>query len=343
MDYISLQNRIIAQLDNRADLQQVVYDYSQDRIEYWQSFFFYSAEVTDTSVTTAAGQYFYDLPNNIRNITQVRLLIPGSNTAYAVTTSGVTLPTGTIPVNTTQGFTTNGTIQVGTQIVSYTGVTATSFTGCSGGVGAIVTGTGVGQIQPTTTTTAGVTLPVGTIPVVSTSGFLGAGMITLGGTQVSYSSIDATNFLGCVGGVAGTIASGTTVKQLYGVWIPLDKVKYRDILIADTLAPPNQAQPSMWGQFNTQFRLYPCPDQQYVIEITGDASPAAPTLDGDSNFWTTDAATLIINSTTAEVYELYLGNEAAAQKYRRIELREKKKLLKISFNLGDPPVLRGHL
>jgi len=70
----------------------------------------------------------------------------GTMTAtVATTTTGVqALPTATINVTSTTGFPTNGTIYVvtsaGPQIVTYTGVTATSFTGCSGGTGSTSVG-----------------------------------------------------------------------------------------------------------------------------------------------------------------------------------------------------------
>jgi Tfp pilus assembly protein PilV len=68
--------------------------------------------------------------------------------------------------------------------------------------------------QPTTvstTTTSSVTLPAGTISVVSTSGFAsGPSTISVGGQTVSYTGVTATSFTGCTGGT-GTFASGTTV------------------------------------------------------------------------------------------------------------------------------------
>jgi hypothetical protein len=47
-----------------------------------------------------------------------------------------TLPLATIVADSTVGFASSGTIYVGGQAVTYTGKTATSFTGCSGGSGA---------------------------------------------------------------------------------------------------------------------------------------------------------------------------------------------------------------
>jgi hypothetical protein len=66
--------------------------------------------------------------------------------ADTTTTSSVTLPVATIPVaDTSRGFTANGSINVGGQTVSYAGLTATSFTGCSGGSGTIASGSLVFQ------------------------------------------------------------------------------------------------------------------------------------------------------------------------------------------------------
>lgn len=57
------------------------------------------------------------------------------------TTGAHTLPTTPINVVSTTGFPTAGSVYVGDQLVSYTGVTATTFTGASGGIGAIAAGT----------------------------------------------------------------------------------------------------------------------------------------------------------------------------------------------------------
>lgn len=344
MNYIELQARCITRLDNRSDLGQVVYDLSQERIAYWAKYFFYASDIIDTSITTTNGQPFYNLPNNIFNLRKVRLLIPGNNQAYTTTTAQVTLPIGTIPVGTTQGFTTSGTLNIGgSQIVQYTGVTNTSFTGCTGGSGVIIQGSSISQISPSTNTTAPVTLPAVSIPVASTNGFLPSGVISIGGTQVTYRSLDATDFLGCVGGSPQTVASGALVQQLYGIWLSLDKVNYYSILDVDTLAPSTVAQPSMWGQFNTQFRLYPCPDQAYPLECTGDQSIPAPILDADTNFWTQDAADLTIYATCAEVAELYTKDFDAAARFRAAEQREYKRILKTTFNIGDPMIIKSHL
>ena len=53
------------------------------------------------------------------------------------------LPTGTFNVVDTTAFAAAGVFLVSGQLVNYTGKTGTSFTGCTGGVGAIAAGTGV--------------------------------------------------------------------------------------------------------------------------------------------------------------------------------------------------------
>lgn len=70
----------------------------------------------------------------------------------ATTTSGShTLPVATITVASTSGFASSGALWVNsTQYVTYTGTTATTFTGCSGGTGVIGTGSDVRAAGTTT-------------------------------------------------------------------------------------------------------------------------------------------------------------------------------------------------
>jgi Pectate lyase superfamily protein len=53
--------------------------------------------------------------------------------ASTTLTTSTTLPAGTINVASTSGFAGSGALVIGANTVAYTGVTATSFTGCSGG------------------------------------------------------------------------------------------------------------------------------------------------------------------------------------------------------------------
>ena len=68
--------------------------------------------------------------------------------------------------------------------------------------------------NPTTSTTASVTLPQATIPVVATEdAFASSGQIRFGGQMVSYTGKTSTSFTGCTGGT-GTHGAGTTVEQI---------------------------------------------------------------------------------------------------------------------------------
>lgn len=69
---------------------------------------------------------------------------PAAVTAIAAGSNGQTLPQATINVTSTAGFPASGTIKVhtsaGVEDVTYTGLTATSFTGAAGGTGTLTTG-----------------------------------------------------------------------------------------------------------------------------------------------------------------------------------------------------------
>jgi hypothetical protein len=83
------------------------------------------------------------------------------STTVAAGSNGAILPQGTINVASTTGFASTGAIYVtttnGPQLVTYTGTGATTFTGCSGGTGAMTTGNAVTSLfainLPSTPTT----------------------------------------------------------------------------------------------------------------------------------------------------------------------------------------------
>ena len=153
--YKQLQEKIRRQLDQRTDLGQIIYDYSQDRVAFWAGYYFYASDTQDTSVSTKPFQLYYPLPNGIRNVRMVRLLLgnvvgQGGPPPNTTTTAPVTLPAGTIPVASTAGFNaTGGTLFIGSQIVGYASINATNFLGCvtaslsSGNGGIITTGTSI--------------------------------------------------------------------------------------------------------------------------------------------------------------------------------------------------------
>jgi hypothetical protein len=104
--------------------------------------------------------------------------------------------TADIDVVSTTGFAASGTIVIGSEIITYSGTTATSFTGITRGSGA--------QIY----------YPIGqhvaannvTITVDDTTGFSPAGTMLIGTELISYSGLSLTTFTGCTRGAQGTIA-----------------------------------------------------------------------------------------------------------------------------------------
>jgi hypothetical protein len=109
------------------------------------------------------------------------------------------------------------------------------------------------------------------------------------------------------------------------------------------LTPSNVAQPSFYAQYNLQFRLYTVPDLAYALELTGNAAPAPPVNDLDSNFWTDDgkdgAAWLIIADTANAVRQGYIHMPADNDDMQLME-RQRRTLLKLTSDLGDPKVVR---
>lgn len=111
---------------------------------------------TQVSITTVGDHEFPIGTVNLSNVANLEssgavfidgeILTYTSKTDVNTTTSGShTLPEATITVVSTAGFANSGRIVVGGQIVDYTGTTATTFTGCTGGTGAIGNGSAVTQ------------------------------------------------------------------------------------------------------------------------------------------------------------------------------------------------------
>jgi len=107
-----------------------------------------SISVGSTLGFPSSGNLFVSTSTGTQTVTYSGIV----NTTIAVGSNGAILPQGTINVASTTGFPTSGTINVATtsnvlQVVTYTGTTPTSFTGCTGGTGTMSTGGAVtGQI-----------------------------------------------------------------------------------------------------------------------------------------------------------------------------------------------------
>ena len=115
----------------------------------------------------------------------------------------------TISVASTAPLAASGSVLIDSEIISYSGVTATTLTGCtraaSGSTAAShVASTGV--IQYSTVT----------INVADASTFTSTGVFAVGGEIISYSGKTGTSFTGCVRGYAGYVtahADGAAVAQ----------------------------------------------------------------------------------------------------------------------------------
>ncbi|GDX76009.1 hypothetical protein LBMAG41_10850 [Cyanobium sp.] len=108
------------------------------------------------------------------------------STTIAAGSNGVALPTGTINVASTTGFPTSGqaliTISGAQVLVSYTGITATSFTGCTGGSGTLATSQAVHFASTITLPTQGSAFTTATVFRLMTPSWyvVGAGTLAAG-------------------------------------------------------------------------------------------------------------------------------------------------------------------
>jgi hypothetical protein len=101
-----------------------------------------STATSTTSFTVANANW---IPNQWAS----RTLQITPSTTVAAASNGATLPQGTINVGSTTGFAASGQVYVGSNLVNYTGVTATTLTGCTGGILTMFTGQGVQAVVPT--------------------------------------------------------------------------------------------------------------------------------------------------------------------------------------------------
>ena len=130
------------------------------------------------------------------NMTMINNTITALSTVISSTAT-------TIPVVSTTGFPSIGSIRIDNEIISYTGVTATSFTGATRAQG----GSTAASHLTGRTVTVCLLLNATTIPVVSTTGFPSIGSIRIDNEIVSYTGLTATSFTGADRGVNGTIAA----------------------------------------------------------------------------------------------------------------------------------------
>jgi DNA-binding beta-propeller fold protein YncE len=115
-----------------------------------------------------------------------------------------------IPVASTTDFPTAGTIYIDNELISYTGLTGTSFTGATRGVGL----TSQANHSSGATVTGGLSSTATTIPVVSTTGFPASGRIRIENEIISYTGLTATSFTGAARAQGGTTAANHLSRAL---------------------------------------------------------------------------------------------------------------------------------
>ena len=132
------------------------------------------------------------------------------------------------------------------------------------------------------------------------------------------------------------------VRLLYGsVWRPLQRVDwYTDILDSDVLQPAFVSLPSYFSTFGQTLRLYPQPDNAYPLEICGNIAPPAPVKDTDSNFWTDQAQTAVIEAVCCDICRLVLNDDARASQHEFASQREQHELLAYTQRLRGPARVR---
>jgi len=137
--------------------------------------------------------------------------LDGALSAVANTTLAVaaTATATTLTVTTTTGFASSGSLLIGDEIITYSGRTITTFTGCTRGTS--------GTTAAVQSIYSGVTqYSTVTITVASTTGFAPSGAIGIDGEYITYAGKTSTTFTGCVRGVGSTArayTTGTTVNQ----------------------------------------------------------------------------------------------------------------------------------
>lgn len=130
------------------------------------------------------------------------------------------LPTGTFNVVSTNDFPTSGTFAVGGQTVTYTGKTATSFTGCTGGTGTQAAGLVVSVDVPVTLANTGVIASTVVVKRADTLAVINPGNYNIAQSadpnttvtgdelytiaRVSSPTAVATNVIGSAGNPSGT-------------------------------------------------------------------------------------------------------------------------------------------
>lgn len=96
-------------------------------------------------------QVNFQITSGLPFVKVIEVELPSPNTTIASASNGQVLPQATINVASTTEFPNSGSVKIQNQIVTYTGKTSNTFTGCSGGTVTLATGNTVISQNPTRT------------------------------------------------------------------------------------------------------------------------------------------------------------------------------------------------
>lgn len=144
---------------------------------------------------------------------------------------------------------------------------------------------------------------------------------------------------------AGTLEVVFARLNLNGNWIPLERRSFRDILMMDTVtgANPITGPPSYYSIFGPKIRFFTRPDQTYPVELSVESAPLPPREPTDSNFWTNEAFTLIVEATCEDLSRLWLNDEPRANRHGMARERELRQLRGQTHRIYGPVIVEGYL
>lgn len=130
-----------AQLGLPVEESNVLADRQTDVLALYRARGSYSGSDWVAVVNDIIGTSDWAHVENTPNAYDLRITLPFASASTTLTATQM-LPTATLTVVSTTGFPTNGSLLVGgAQVVNYTGITSTTFTGCTGGIGTFAGGT----------------------------------------------------------------------------------------------------------------------------------------------------------------------------------------------------------
>lgn len=117
-------------------------------------------------------------------------------------------------------------------------------------------------------------------------------------------------------GSGNTVADTATIAMPSGVYIP-EVVSYDGEALVRV--PLHEIQhrtetgvPSHWAENEETIQLWPIPDAVYAIKVYGSADIDAPAAGGDSNIWTVEGYSLILNAAKRILFGVLRDPEGAA-------------------------------